>query len=179
MDALKAEIAVKRKALAGDTERPSKYMRRGDVERLREELERKEREEKEAKQREERERKERQDEERRSAKVCTLVHRLHDPTHRQLEDRPPRLELGQSPPSPRGARARRPHRSPHLTSPTKKLSVVSEPRASPSGSSASPTRTAVFVFVRWNSLRRRIASGMAARMTSRRLWRMSRTWSVS
>ena len=79
MDALKAEIAVKRKALAGDAERPSKYMRRGAVERLREEQERKEREEKEAKQREERERKEREDEQRRTAKVCTLVHRLHDP----------------------------------------------------------------------------------------------------
>ena len=70
MDALKAEIAVKRKALTEDTARPSKYMRRGDLERLREERERKEREEKEARQREERERKEREEEERRIAKVC-------------------------------------------------------------------------------------------------------------
>lgn len=49
MDALKAEIASKRKAMPTLDARPSKYMRRGDIERLREEAERKEREEKEAK----------------------------------------------------------------------------------------------------------------------------------
>ncbi|KAK0469972.1 Prp18 domain-containing protein [Desarmillaria tabescens] len=50
MDALKAEIASKRKALeGGSSERPTKYMRRGDLERLKEEQERKEREEAEAK----------------------------------------------------------------------------------------------------------------------------------
>lgn len=39
MDALKAEIATKRKALESDpvpAERPNKYMKRGDLERLRE-----------------------------------------------------------------------------------------------------------------------------------------------
>lgn len=57
MDALKAEIAIKRKSLQElPTERPTKYMRRGDIERLKEEQERKAREEKEAKEREERER---------------------------------------------------------------------------------------------------------------------------
>ncbi|KZT65858.1 Prp18-domain-containing protein [Daedalea quercina L-15889] len=58
MDALKAEIAVKRKALAEGpvlAERPTKYMRRGDIERLKEERERKEREEKETREREEEE----------------------------------------------------------------------------------------------------------------------------
>lgn len=58
MDALKAEIALKRKSLQelplGDG-RPTKYMRRGDIERLKEEQERKAKEEKEAKKREERE----------------------------------------------------------------------------------------------------------------------------
>ena len=47
MDAIKAEIAVKRKALevpATDGARPTKYLRRGEVERLKEEQERKERE---------------------------------------------------------------------------------------------------------------------------------------
>lgn len=41
MDALKAELALKRKALKDDpvTARPTKYMRRGDVERLKEEQE--------------------------------------------------------------------------------------------------------------------------------------------
>lgn len=49
MDALKAEIASKRKALQDEplvADRPNKYMRRGDIERLREEKERKAREEK-------------------------------------------------------------------------------------------------------------------------------------
>lgn len=148
MDALKAEIAVKRKALSGDTERPSKYMRRGDLERLREERERKEREEQEAKEREERERKEREDQERRRAKVCTLLHPLYDSADVQLENRPRHPELGQNPPSPRVAQAHPPHQSLHSTSPMKRLFVVCEPRASPSACSASLTRTAVCVFVR-------------------------------
>lgn len=49
MDALKAEIASKRKNLHDDpavASRPTKYMRRGDIERLKEEQERKIREEK-------------------------------------------------------------------------------------------------------------------------------------
>lgn len=52
MDALKAEIATKRKALEQVPARPSKYIRRGDLERLKEEEERKAREEKEAAERE-------------------------------------------------------------------------------------------------------------------------------
>lgn len=48
MDALKAEIALKRKTVQDDAgTRPSKYMRRGDLERLKEEEERRAREEKE------------------------------------------------------------------------------------------------------------------------------------
>ncbi|KAG2360191.1 Prp18 domain-containing protein [Suillus spraguei] len=48
MDALKAEIALKRKAVHNDAEkRPSKYVRRGELERLKEEEERQAREEKE------------------------------------------------------------------------------------------------------------------------------------
>jgi pre-mRNA-splicing factor 18 len=49
MDALKAEIATKRKTLEGDGGRPNKYMRKGDIERMKEEKERQEREEREAK----------------------------------------------------------------------------------------------------------------------------------
>ena len=63
MDALKAEIALKRKSLQelplGDG-RPTKYMRRGDIERLKEEQERKAKEEKEAKKREEARKKEKE-----------------------------------------------------------------------------------------------------------------------
>ena len=48
MDALKAEIALKRKTVQNDAEmRPSKYMRRGELERIKEEEERRAREEKE------------------------------------------------------------------------------------------------------------------------------------
>lgn len=76
MDALKAEIAVKRKALAvpaSEGARPTKYMRRGDLERLKEEQEKKEREEKEARLQEEREREEREREERRREKAAAKV----------------------------------------------------------------------------------------------------------
>ena len=45
MDALKAEIATKRKAMQDDAQGPSKYMRRGDLERLKAEREQKAREE--------------------------------------------------------------------------------------------------------------------------------------
>ncbi|EAU83053.1 pre-mRNA splicing factor [Coprinopsis cinerea okayama7 len=57
MDALKAEIAAKRKVLEEDpilAQRPTKYMRRGDIERIKEEQERKAEEEKRRKQEEER-----------------------------------------------------------------------------------------------------------------------------
>ncbi|KAI0833745.1 pre-mRNA splicing factor [Trametes gibbosa] len=73
MDALKAEIAVKRKALelpASEGARPTKYMRRGELERLKEEQEKKEREEKEAKIKEKREREEQEREERRRQKAA-------------------------------------------------------------------------------------------------------------
>lgn len=43
MDFLKAELNSKRKALEQDSARPNKYMRRGELEKLREEQERKER----------------------------------------------------------------------------------------------------------------------------------------
>ena len=68
MDALKAEIANKRKALeipATDGARPTKYIRRGELERLKEEQERKEREAQEEQRRLERECEEREREERR------------------------------------------------------------------------------------------------------------------
>ena len=55
MDALKSEIAVKRKTIEQDpilngSGRPTKYMRRGELERLKEEQERKAKEEKEREQ---------------------------------------------------------------------------------------------------------------------------------
>ena len=44
MDALKAEIATKRKAIQDDAQGPSKYIRRGELERLKAEREQKARE---------------------------------------------------------------------------------------------------------------------------------------
>lgn len=46
MEALKAELALKRKSLATEGERPNKYVRRGDIEKMRLEKERREAEEK-------------------------------------------------------------------------------------------------------------------------------------
>ncbi|KAJ7178633.1 Prp18 domain-containing protein [Mycena crocata] len=43
MDALLAEVAAKRKAITDDSARPTKYMRRGDIDRLKEEKQEKER----------------------------------------------------------------------------------------------------------------------------------------
>ena len=79
MDALKAEIALKRKTLdvpAPEGARPNKYMRRGDLERLKEEQERKEKEEREERRRQEREREEREREERRREKSVAKVRRV-------------------------------------------------------------------------------------------------------
>lgn len=53
MEALKAEIALKRKAFEPNGSRPSKYIRKGDIERLKEEDERKERLENEERQKQE------------------------------------------------------------------------------------------------------------------------------
>lgn len=47
LDALKSEIATKRKLATEDVSRPTKYMRRGELEKLKAEQERKEKEEKE------------------------------------------------------------------------------------------------------------------------------------
>lgn len=77
MDALKAEIALKRKGLqelpAG---RPTKYMRRGDIERLKEEQERKEKADRAAAEREERERKEAERQARLVAKGEVSIHMI-------------------------------------------------------------------------------------------------------
>jgi hypothetical protein len=62
MDILKAELA-KRKAQEDPSARPGKYMRKGDIERIKEDEERKAREDKERRKLEE-------EEEERLAKVC-------------------------------------------------------------------------------------------------------------
>ncbi|KIK63201.1 hypothetical protein GYMLUDRAFT_57923 [Collybiopsis luxurians FD-317 M1] len=71
MDGLLAEVAAKRKAISDDqlNPRPNKYMRKGEIERLREEKERQEKAEKEAKEAAEKQRKEEAAKARREAKV--------------------------------------------------------------------------------------------------------------
>ncbi|KAH9945501.1 pre-mRNA splicing factor [Epithele typhae] len=96
MDALKAEIAVKRKAFdlpTNDNVRPTKYMRRGDLERLKEDQERKEREEKERQRKEERERDEQVCEARRREQskartlLCVVDHDEVNIRHQVPQDR--------------------------------------------------------------------------------------------
>lgn len=48
LDALRSEIATKRKLATDDNAKPSKYMRRGELEKLKEEQEKEERQKKEA-----------------------------------------------------------------------------------------------------------------------------------
>lgn len=154
MDALKAEIAVKRKALAvpaAEGARPTKYMRRGDLERLKEEQEKKEREEKEARLREEREREEREREERRREKAAAKVSVAcaHTPlpfvSFISVENRLVVHADLQTPHTQRAAlRPARPHPTPRRrsTSPTRRPFGASVQRASPFDSLPSPTRTA-------------------------------------
>jgi hypothetical protein len=68
MDGLLAEVASKRKALESDAQRPTKYMRKGEIERLREEEEQKRKIEQEAK--EAATRQEKEAEAIKKAKVC-------------------------------------------------------------------------------------------------------------
>lgn len=73
MNGLLAEVAAKRKAITNDklNSRPSKYMRRGEIERLREEEELKEKAEKEEKQAEEQRM---ENEVHRASKVCRPIY---------------------------------------------------------------------------------------------------------
>lgn len=74
LDALKAEIAVKRKATPDDSARPSKYMRRGELEKLKAEQEAKEREEKEKARQQRKEQEEREAAETKAReKVSSLI----------------------------------------------------------------------------------------------------------
>ncbi|KAI0782292.1 Prp18 domain-containing protein [Abortiporus biennis] len=91
MDALMAEIALKRKTISSPApgggeggSRPTKYMRRGDIERMKEEEERRVKEEKEREKREEKERMER--EMKKKAKVRSSSHSSDTPTAEQEQE---------------------------------------------------------------------------------------------
>ncbi|KAI5121232.1 hypothetical protein M0805_007239 [Coniferiporia weirii] len=73
LDALRAEIAVKRKGASDDIPRPTKYMRRGELEKMKEERERKERNEKE-KQKHKKEQEEREAAEAKARAKAALVY---------------------------------------------------------------------------------------------------------
>src|SRR5216683_2462122 len=189
MDALRAEIASKRKTLDNGTSRPNKYMRRGDIERMKEEEEQKAREE--------------------AAKKAELeeiqkaalpkVRPTNQPSPSTLKGTDTSLELrvpnpaaaprlkppryltqrAQQPPQARRVSRARRRRHPQTrawrsTSPTRRRSGVCAPRASRFGCSASRTRTGVFACARWSSSRRRATSGSAGRTTFARPSRTSR-----
>jgi pre-mRNA-splicing factor 18 len=73
LDFLKAEISSKRKQTEELTGPQKKYIRRGELERLKEEQERKDREEKERKEREEQAAAEEKAKEKLKAKVCISI----------------------------------------------------------------------------------------------------------
>jgi len=183
MDALKAEIASKRKAL-DNAPRPTKYMRKGDIERMKEEEERQTREEAQRKAKEAEAQKAAQ------PKVRSIPplqkYSLKD-VETSLELRilkavvlhlwPPRY------PASLPLRLRRVvHREARLpqmpvlpsTSQMKRPSAVCVPKANPSGCSANPIRIGVFACARWSSSRKKDTSGWAGRMISGRRWRTSR-----
>lgn len=140
MNGLLAEVAAKRKAITDDklNTRPTKYMRRGEIERLREEEERKEKEEKEAKEAEE----QRQKEELRASKVGSSISSLCQWPNSPLENRLLGYLL---------ARLIQNHEMvslrsliQHSISPTRKLYIVFAQRANPSGSLQNQTRIVDF-----------------------------------
>jgi hypothetical protein len=170
MDALKAEVALKRKNIDSDVPRPTKYMRRGEIERLKEEQEQREKQEKLAQKKAAEDEAEAKRLAAKAAKVCIyfIFCGAQCPYSRFLRDhrqiRPIlALQLKQSLPKLN-----------HLstTSPTRKLSGDSEPKISPYGSLQSPTRTGDFGCVPWSSSRKRVMTGRVARMTLRRHWKM-------
>jgi len=130
MDLLKAEIASKRKAVEADSVRPNKYMRRGELERLREEQEQKARVDKKA------------EEESRQPVVAkerinttrvsfSTYSRMYNPDIRMENSH---LSLLLERPNPRN------HQSPHSTFPTKKRFVGSVLEVSLFDCLESPTR---------------------------------------
>lgn len=153
MEALKAEIALKRKSVNNDTSRPAKYMRRGDVEKMKEEQERKEREEKETKEREEATRKE-LEREAAKAKVSNAV-----PSHPTqfssftMENRLVHLPL-RIRHSPTACAIRAPRISPPQPLPsislTKRPFVGCAQRGNPFVCLANQTRTVDCVCVHWS-----------------------------
>lgn len=96
MDALKAEIALKRKTIdsSNGQPRPSKYMRKGDIERLREEQEKQDREERQRRDNEQKQ----ADRVQQTAVVCLVFVLPHTP----LAHIPPTREqpISRSPSSP-------------------------------------------------------------------------------
>lgn len=140
MDALKAEIARKRKAAEdAATERPVKYMKKGDLERIEREKEATKRAELDAKKEEER-----------SLKAQTvLISRIPMYYVQLTPSRPPKSLQLLEPPRLEIAQRQRPLAN--LTSRPTRLYVVYVQRASPSDCSARQTRTDDYGCEHWNS----------------------------
>jgi hypothetical protein len=140
MDALKAEIARKRKAAEeAATERPVKYMKKGDLERIEREKEAARKAELEAK----------KEEERRLKTESVLKSRIPMYYVRLTPSRPPKSLQLLEPPRLETVQHQRPPAS--LTSRTTRPYVVYVQRDSPSDCSARQTRTDDYAYEHWNS----------------------------
>lgn len=134
MDSLKALVAEKRKAIQDDSARPTKYMRKGDLERIKEDQETKIREEKRiAEEASKREEEAKQAAKKVSSLPCAPRHFLPDVS---LEDRPHKHQAHLVIQRPQT-------QSLPSISLTKKLSDVCVPKANRFGFLANQTRIVV------------------------------------
>lgn len=162
MDFLKAEVANKRKAVESETAlRPKKYLRRGEVEKLKEEEERKATEEKEKQ----------AAEEKRKVSICTTSVRK---TLNYSGDRQHLFPAVQRPARLCHQGLLHQHRSlkQASTSPAKKQYYVYEARANPFAYLARQIKTAGYVSELWSLSKKRARKDMVARMISKRRSKM-------
>lgn len=155
MDALKAEISLKRKTIQEkSTDRPSKYVRRGELNKSSKV---------------------------RNLHIHTFQYQLTSSHSQHLQPHHPlpQHQPQSSTKSLQKALLQSPTQSspnPPSTSPTMTPSVDYVPKASLSASSVNRTETADCGCAHWSSLRREATTSRPARTTSRRRWRTWRMW---
>lgn len=157
MDALKAEIVTKRKAIQDDVQGPSKYLRRGDVERLRVEREQKAREEAE-----------------RPTPPQVSDNVRPSPSNQPLSTGANRLDPPVPPCLTQLPNPQHQIPNPRITYPTKRLSADLGSKVNPSGSLANQTANVDSAFAPWNLLRNVTRNAKAVRTISKRPLKMSK-----
>ena len=176
LDALKAELAVERKNTQNDAARPAKYMRRGELEKLKEEQERKEKEERE-KRRAQSEVDAREIVAKKSLQEVSCAQVYYDNLMNMSENRPYaliqiRLYLNHQALAPRENRHLPLQNRVASTSRMKRRFGVCEQRASRYACSERLTGNGGSAFVPLNSSRRRATSGMEGRTILEKRWKM-------